>query len=515
MAHTYDGTFATTPGQDGAKKVSYPLATAGGYDAQLIERQMLCAASAFASVVSARYVYTVGTRSVSTPTTDPGNSSAFLVEESEPDEGQLALGLARWRRIYATIPASVILPSTFAVSRPQIPGNGTFPRQYSDYIIDQPDTTVEAFDIYAKKTVTSDSGVPSYYPVAGNYQLVFAGYTSSTLAYSATALQVEAALDALTSVVSRGGCGVTGTYNSASGFVVTFANYADSLALEVSGIICSPPGSASTTTAYLNGGYRQHAWIFAPSGTVFSGGSFTASIFSQTTQTIAYNATEAQIEAALETLSEVQKRGGCSVSHYRDGTQIQIAVFFSNPTISGIDGLTPATDISVTKTDVDNTGKGQTIKLMASSSIRTVFAQAHGITGGSSVFAYAAPTYFTAITNYTVVDENLVNLVPRASDSWAIATTITQIGGLTKENYTPGTKRVRCTKTTAYYLPGYTEGISTAADIPIPTDQSSDADLLAAIFSAEQSINVSVSELEPYHFPILQRTVVTVAAADL
>jgi hypothetical protein len=647
MSTIFDGDISTTPKQDGAKKVSYPLSALGGYDAQLIERNMVGVAT-YSSVVSARYVWTSGTRSVTTPTTDPDNTAAFLVEESQPDEGSLAIGLARFRRIYATVPSPVILPSTYVVSRPQIPGNGSFPRQYSDYIIDQPDSTVEAFDIYEKNTVLGDTGVPSFYPTAGSYSLVFAGYTSSTLAFSATALQVEAALDALASVVSRGGCAVSGTYNSAGGFAFTGASYATGTA-DMSGVTKSTDSVLSNTFSSSNNGYSQalsaicsRSSTSAPSATVataglttssgtvratiinnsygthyyygnlyytriildvaisgqgitggsytisltgsggsgttppiaynatlaeitaalnaigigggnvflavevgsaayqgrggyflFStpsgymiamdviydtrliGGSYTVSLFSETTATIAYNAATSAISSAVNALTSVVDRGGATIGGLglnTSDTRIDFTVNFSNPQITGVSQLSPNTSINVAST---NSGRTQAVMFLSDSALRTLYAAGHSAAANSSVFVYSSPTYFAGITNYTVIDENTIQLAPRASDTWASVTTITQAGGLMKENYTPGAKRTRCTKTTTYYLPGYTANITTAADIPVPTDQSSDADLLAGIFAASKSINIDVSELEPYHFPIMQQTVVTVAASDL
>lgn len=114
-----------------------------------------------------------------------------------------------------------------------------------------------------------------------------------------------------------------------------------------------------------------------------------------------------------------------------------------------------------------------------------------------------------------MLDANQVQLSVPASVSWASVVTIAEVGGMTKQSYTPGAMRVRCTRRSTFYLAGYTPEIATNADIPVPQEANSDAELLAAIFSGTGELTVRVDDLKPYYFPIQQLDVVTVNASDL
>jgi hypothetical protein len=617
MSKIYDGVF-TAPIQDGAKRIIYPLGPEGNYTAQLIERLYVVAATAYAFEPVNRYAPTTGQ---TVPTCDPENSQAFLVEEVA-DESLNPLGMTRFRRTYATVPSASTLPSTIVVPRPNIPGDGAFPRMYSTYLADKPDDTVESFDIYDLADVTADSGVPAFYPTGGSYTLSFAGYTTSTIAYNATAGDVAVAVNALASVVSRGSVAASGTYNSAGGISMTFSAYSaatvnsalDSSGLAVTSVVnafyqgrnqtfsmsvqsikANPSPVTVVTasvvpTAYSSGFYYgslqydlcqvQINTLTAMSGSftltiggqtatipvtatqgeavdlmnalnvglftvggpssgypllggyygdpqplqvnfffyyyaVIRGGTYSVSIFSQTTGSIAYNAVAATISAAINALTDVVDRGGCTVTG--DGLaenklSIGFAVNFTEPALVGTSSLTPTSNITV---ETATNGTFQTVKTGTTSAVRTLVAAGHNAVNGGMLAINAAATYRRQISDFTVIDANTVQLGIQPGYSYATAATITQVGGRTKTAYTPGSKRVRCTKNTAFYLPGFTSGITVAGDIPLAEDESSDAEMLAAIFSNQGSINFSVGDLEPYRFPILKQSVITVNSADL
>ncbi len=58
-----------------------------------------------------------------------------------------------------------------------------------------------------------------------------------------------------------------------------------------------------------------------------------------------------------------------------------------------------------------------------------------------------------------------------------------------------GSRYVACKRVTDYYLPGVSSGISTPADIPIPSDQSNSEDFIAALLAGTGTINVRVGEI--------------------
>lgn len=67
---------------------------------------------------------TSATRAVTSPPVDPDDPLAFLVDESEPDASLLELGVAKWWREYANVPAPVITYSTIAINKPTVASVG-------------------------------------------------------------------------------------------------------------------------------------------------------------------------------------------------------------------------------------------------------------------------------------------------------------------------------------------------------------------------------------------------------
>lgn len=182
-------------------------------------------------------------------TADPADAAAYLVEEGEPElqpDGTQAV-----RCLFSHIPAQQTVPSSLILSKPSL--SGTFPQAYGTFRIFQPDTTLLQFDAYLAQTVTSDTGVPVYYPTGGTYTLTFDGDTTGAIAYNAVAATVQTALNALASVTDRGGVVVTGSYNSSGGFVITFNNYAQITV--ATGSLTG--GTISKSESLVNGGYSQ------------------------------------------------------------------------------------------------------------------------------------------------------------------------------------------------------------------------------------------------------------------
>lgn len=314
--------------------------------------------------------------------TDPDDATQYLVDESE-----LAVesGVGRFARTYCKVPQQQIVPGTLALSKPTIPGNDAFPRNFGSYIIVQPDTTLEKYDAYKRTTVTNDSGVPGFYPTGGSYLLSFNSNATGSINYAANAATVQSSLNALSSIQTAGNVSVSGSYNSTTGFDVTFANVAAG-SINVSSIVVSTDSSVSSSVTETNGGYSK-AFEFHPSAGVFSNttlaavvsgmsstpsgatiygtfnytndsqgqgwnggisssggytlsGTFKLSAFGQTTSDITYSTNPATLKANIETafgaLSNVAARGNLRVTTpIFDSQNFSVNIYIDPKIVSG------------------------------------------------------------------------------------------------------------------------------------------------------------------------------------
>ena len=198
------------------------------------------------------YVSTVASREISAPMLDPGGDPfAFLVDETDPKLQNSQA--ATVTRKFCRVPLQQVVPSSVQLSKPALP-SGTYPQVYGAYRLFQPDTTLLQYDAYLAKTVTGDTGQPaSFYSTGGTYTLTVAGQTTTAINYNANAGAVQSALNALSKVTAAGGVTVTGTYNSAGGFTVTFAALA-AFTASAAGLT----GSAGTTLGTLINGQTNN-----------------------------------------------------------------------------------------------------------------------------------------------------------------------------------------------------------------------------------------------------------------
>lgn len=197
-----------------------------------------------------------------------------------------------------------------------------------------------------------------------DFTLSYDGETTSVLASTATASEIESALNALGSIIAEGG--VTVAAQAGGRFDITFTTVGDKSGLitgEVRGGVSTIllPGTATTTdiAAALNalpviatlGGITVEApnagefnVIFNNPGQMpalqafyqvresqqidfYSAGEFTISFGGDTTSPIAANASTATVEAALNALTSVQGVGGVTVS---DGVNSRYDITFKN-----------------------------------------------------------------------------------------------------------------------------------------------------------------------------------------
>lgn len=601
-----DGTF-TTATQDGPKRTFYPFVNNPTKDTTT-------------KGTVRNYVVLPGSFTpASALSTDPDDATQYLIEETEP---QIDGGIARFSRTYCKVPTDQVEPVGAIVSKPEIPGDQTFPKVLGDYLLTQPDTTLPRFDAYYRKTVTSDTGAPSFYPTGGTYTLTFGGNTTGALNYNDSAATISAAFNALTSVTNRGGATLGGSYNSAGGITIAFADYAQ---ITIASGSLTGTGSLTEIEGLTNGGYTQSVGayftptVYTPtldislltdSGTgsiiystsapsayvrefyiqmtpyggygVIDGGTYTITINGNTTSAIVYNASFSDIESALNALgvgsfsvgpgstgsetallsnslqinaritfnnnaptggtftltvganttgslnyndsaatvqtalnllASVTNRGGCTVS----GSLVSgFAIAFANSAITANSAsLTPAGSLATPSITDGALGKAQKVLYSSPSSMRDLYIAAHGIPEGGALFLKSGLSYYYPVLAYSVPDANTIRIAVSASDSWASIGTITEAGARTKAGYQPGSVRVAGSRTTKFYLPGVTSGITTAADIPIPTSAADSTSLLLAILSGSSSLNVDVGDLQQWRGPILSLSSVAVNAADV
>lgn len=169
------------------------------------------------------------------------------------------------------------------------------------------------------------------------------------------------------------------------------------------------------------------------------------------------------------------------------------AVFSNAAITSSAASLTPAgSTITIAQT---NSGSSQTIVFSAgTASARTITVAANGIALTDSLYIKGDGTLALFSGNFALPDANTITLYATPATLAATATAITEIGKRTKQNYAPGTTSLRASSTTAFYLPGVTAGVTTPADIPLPTDQSNDTAFLTAVFAGTGSLNYIVGQ---------------------
>lgn len=505
--HLFDG-YGVAPGEIGRPIFEYPFAMNGDILSTSLTR-----------TYKQRPQYYARTP-LGTPDQQYGNM--YLINEGVPQF--TPTGMFLFQRRYSKIPSTQTVPTSRVITRPAL--SGTFPQVYGAYRLFQPDSTLVQFDAYYAQTVISDSGAPGFYPTGGTWTLTFGANTTAAIAYNASAATAETAIDLLASMIAYGGCAVTGTYNTADGLLVTLTTYATATC-DLTNLTVSGAGKDDNVSS-TNGGFAQvvNIYAYSPPGSTITGGTFTITMFGQTTAAIAYNATAAQVEAALELLSEVAARGGCTVSVpsgyttiLKSGSaQIDFSVLFALPTVTGSGAsLTPASTLTIETGGGTLTLNQFRIHLAANAAERAITtAAAHGITTSDTIYIKGT-TYYGAIAgNFTVPNTTTIILTVTPAAAYASSSTITEVGKRTKATYKPGTAPTRANEVTSFYLPGVTAGIITAADITIPTLQSDDASMLQAIFAGTGTINYVVGDLTQWmDSTMLSLTKITVSSADL
>lgn len=458
-------------------------------------------------------------RAVSAPERDQRDPLAYLVSEEDPSPQSSENHIAR--RVFARIPRQQTISGSIWVTKPTIPG--TFPQVYGSFVVFQPDPTVGSYNQYIPQSVTADSGpaVGGGAPTGGQYTLTFGANTTTPIAYNANAATVQAALNALASITAQDGVTVTGAYTT--GFVVAFNNKASAVANL--GSLTTAGGTAQASMNNNDGNWGQMFVITTTTGQNFTGGTFTVTMFGQTTAAIAYNANYTTALAAINALSTVVARGGVTTSGQTGSILTQTNFInwgFTFTPVALISGsatnLVPSSGAAISVTPSGfYWQRVQNVSLIAGAAPRNITAAAHGITIADSIFVLAGENYYAISPgNFTVPDANTIAFSASASAAAIDPATVTLVGKKSGQPYKAGLKLTRCDRVTDFYLPGVTAGITTPADIPLPTYQGDPTSLLAAIFAGTTSINYEVGELVQWEqTPILQRTITTINAATL
>jgi hypothetical protein len=484
---------------------------------------------------------TTAARTVLAPDRDPNDPFAYLVGEKDPkpsnSEYQTVL------RTFCRIPRQQVVPNSRFVTKPDLPG--TFPQVSGNSLIVRPDPNVARWTFYTQTPVSSDSGAPNsdFFPTSGTYTVTVGASTTAAITINATSdPQTEvntltSALNGLASVSARGSIFVAGGFSTVNGFrtgsMSLFFNAYNNGSLNAASLTGTGGFTTPITSiSVINKTTFSIVINASPSGT-FNGGTFTITIFGQTTAAIAYNASLATVQAAISALTNVGSStvvvanlgagaGYSGTTILRaDAGQIGLTIDVALPAISANGGgLLPA-GATASVTPLGAIGPNSFGTLISFRGLvvaqRTIATQLpHGITSTDAIVLTQGTDYQTLPAGSFTYTANSITLTSANGLAFSSSTLITAVGKANGNDYTSGSKSTRIKRTTDFYLLGVTPGVDTLDQIPLPVYQGDAASLLAAIFAGSTSINYEVGELDPWkNGPILMRTITTLNAATL
>lgn len=471
------------------------------------------------------YISTTTTsRTILAPDRDPVDPFAYLIEEENPKLNSSEKYVVT--RAYARIPRQQIIPNDRFITKPSL--TGPFPKISGSSLIIQPEENVPRWVFYTRVPVTSDSGVPNGdHPTGGTYTITVGASTTSALAYNASAATLQSAINGLSSVSTRGTVTVTGSYTV--GFTISFNAYTPG-----SVNVASLTGSAlyvgaSASVTIVNVIDMGFVITPLPSGASFTGGTFTVTIFGQTTAPIAYNATAADLFAAVSALSNT---AGSTVRCFSRlpnafANDTHSLLYLPNKIWFGIQVTPPA--MSATGTSLTPTGSTAALASTSTSGLsytlaltgvnlaqRVLFAAGHGFATTDTIILTQGTNYRTLAPGTFSVTTDTIVLTAVSGSSFTTGTTITEAGRSTGSEYTAGSKLTRIHLISNFYLIGVSADVDTIDDVPLPTFQGDDASLLAAIFNGSTEINFEVGQQNVWRLgPIIERTKTTLNATQL
>lgn len=280
----------------------------------------------------------------------------------------------------------------------------------------------------------------------GTYTLTYFGETTAAISTTATEAEVLAAINALNAVTVRGG------------------------------VIFDPAQSQKFWSLYA-GNYSL--WINLIWGNpTATAGTFTLTVLGDTTGSLAYDASAATIETAINGLTNVTAVGGVTVT----GTSAAFTIeFAATPSLTANSAsLTPSP--SIVSIGVSDYGDVQAFSLTTENTSRTITAIDHGLTEGGGCYALIGGTYYYDWPFFVLSGDQIT--VDTARAPFNTANAVTEIGAY-KRTYSPGGDRLRARRIMDYYLPGVSSGITTALDIPISEPQLEPEAFFEALFAGE------------------------------
>lgn len=240
-----------------------------------------------------------------------------------------------------------------------------------------------------------------------------------------------------------------------------------------------------------------------------TGGTFTLTYQTSTTAALAYDASDASIASACNALSDVVSDGlTITIANLlsTDGSiRIQTSgspIFSSDNWTLAVGGLTPTC-----LTPFSQVGVNADFRLFTARDLINYNLPSHGKTGTFFVRLGGAGVFSATVVdaNNFTVSNNVPQLPPTYTSSQLFVRT-----------YTPGPARIRTRRTTSFYLPGVTSGITTPADIPVPDIATNDNVLLLLV--CENATGFETYDAEPLSRwlsgPVYQQTIIATDMAN-
>lgn len=163
-----------------------------------------------ASAIGPAVQTTSATRAVTSPPVDPDDPLAFLVDEMEPDASLLELGVAKWVREYANVPADVVTYGSRVITKPPFPTN-----DYNSAWVDSTASNVTA-NVWSAGIATT----VSKFATGGTFTITYKTSTTAALNYNDSTATIAAAINALADVITDNfTVSVTGAITTGSLFV--------------------------------------------------------------------------------------------------------------------------------------------------------------------------------------------------------------------------------------------------------------------------------------------------------
>lgn len=509
----------TSPGSSSYVRISCSDGTASTYAGDITKGLYVYECGVVAGSVRVPPIHTTSSaRTVSLPPVDTDDPFAFLLAESNPQRinSRRATVTRRFRRI----PKTQTRFDQQAWPRPEVPGtdvtvgDGSYRLFGTEYLFYRASTAQLFWDAYNRRAVGSDGSV-SNAPTGGTFTLTFAGQTTGSIAYNASAATVKTALDALSTVAAVGGLStVTGAYNDPNGYLATFAARP-----QITFDASSLTGGTIVKYEQRNSGTNIEQMFLYTNGGV-SGGTYTITAFGQTTSSLAWNASRDDIVTALNSLSVIAAFGGAYAAprdptpgvivFAQNGTSgdISIVLWIYLPAFTGTSSLTPLPS-AVVCTPQDEVGGAHYLKSTASQTARVLtFTQPHGFTTGQLLYFKQGTTYFFNRTDWTLENITQISVNP-AIAPWSDVTAITEVGGFAR-TYSPGPAIFRARIVSEYFLPGYTalaDGttLPTPAEIPDGAPPLNDTLFLEAVLSGAQSVTLTSGPIQSALGPLITR----------